>query len=69
MAQLRAGDKVMVPWGLEELLGVVVEVYGPPGRLSAMVKVPVHGSSGEVLEETTLSFPLEALAVPRRRSN
>jgi hypothetical protein len=61
MARVRIGDRVTVPWGLEELPGVVVEIYGPPGRPSAMVRLPVYGSSGEILEETTLSFPLDAL--------
>lgn len=59
--RLQPGDRVRVPWGLDELFGVVEEVYGPSGHPFAMVTVPVHGSSGETLTETTISFPLDAL--------
>lgn len=55
------GDQVLVPWGLDELVGVVVEVYGPSGSPSVLVEVPVHGASGETLEVTTVSFPAAAL--------
>lgn len=58
---LKIGDRVRVPWGLDELIGTVVEVYGPPGPPSVLVEVPVEGASGEVLEQTTVSYPASAL--------
>ena len=32
---IKRGDKVAVPWGLDEVVGVVLEVYGPPACRSA----------------------------------
>jgi rRNA processing protein Gar1 len=61
VAGLKPGDEVEVPWGLDQLIGIVREVYGPPGKPFVMVEVPVHGASGEILETTTLSFPADAL--------
>ena len=63
LVDLKAGDKVEVPWGLDQLIGVVREVYGPPGKPFVMVEVPVHGASGEILETTTLSFPADAVTL------
>lgn len=57
----KVGDRVRVPWGLGELIGIVVTVYGPPGSPSVVVEVPVEGSSGETLERTTVSYPASAL--------
>lgn len=61
VAKFKPGDTVEVPWGLDRLVGTVREIYGPSARPFAMVEVPVHGASGEVLETTTLSFPVDAL--------
>lgn len=63
LVDLKPGDKVEVPWGLDQLIGTVREVYGPPGKPFVMVEVPVHGASGEILETTTLSFPSDALTL------
>jgi len=63
MVDLKPGDRVEVPWGLDQLTGIVREVYGPPGKPFVMVEVPVHGASGEVLETTTLSFPWDVLTL------
>jgi hypothetical protein len=60
---LKPGDKVAAPWGLDEIVGTVVEVYGPPARRSALVRIPTHGPSGETLEESDISFPERALRV------
>ena len=59
--KLKAGDRVHVPWGLDELVGVVREVYGPPGSPSVLVEVPIQGASGEVLEVSTVSYAASAL--------
>ncbi|MDA8267903.1 MAG: hypothetical protein M0013_05955 [Actinomycetota bacterium] len=58
---LKPGDKVVVPFGLDEIVGTVVEVYGPPKSKSVYVRLPVHGPSGEVLEEYVNSFPERVL--------
>jgi hypothetical protein len=55
------GDRVVVPWGFHELVGVVREVYGPAGARSVLVEVPVQGASGEVLEVTTVSYSASVL--------
>jgi hypothetical protein len=55
------GQRVVVPWGVDGLMGVVRRVYGPPGQRRALVTVPLHGASGETLEETTVSVSLRAL--------
>jgi hypothetical protein len=58
---LKPGDKVAVPLGLDEVVGVVLNVYGPPGHKSVFVRVPIHGPSGETLDEKEISFPAHAV--------
>lgn len=60
---VKPGDKVAVPWGLGELVGTALVVYGPSVHRSVLVRVPVHGPSGETLEESELSFPESAVRV------
>jgi len=60
---IKPGDKVAVPWGLDEVVGVVLEVYGPTARRSVLVRVPTRGPSGETLTESNISFPEHALHV------
>ena len=55
------GHRVVVPWGVDGLMGVVERVYGPPGQRRALVTVPIQGASGETLDETTLSVSIRAL--------
>lgn len=55
------GDQVLVPWGLSEVVGTVVEVYGPPEHQSVIVAVPVTGSTGETLDSTAVSYPADSL--------
>lgn len=52
---------MVVPWGVDGLMGVVKKVYGPPGQRRALVAVPIQSSSGDTLDETTLSVSLQAL--------
>ncbi|MHB1925424.1 MAG: hypothetical protein ACYCSJ_12115 [Acidimicrobiales bacterium] len=54
---LKPGDRVVVPWGLTELVGTVIEVYGPRARRSVLVEVPVEGAEREVLALTRVSYP------------
>jgi hypothetical protein len=56
---LKWGDKVVVPWGLDEVVGEVLEVYGPsPRHRYVNVRVPIHGPAGETLQEEDISFPV-----------
>jgi hypothetical protein len=61
--RVKLGDVVAVPWGLDELVGIAVDVYGPPALRSVLVRVPVHGPSGETLEESDVSFPESAVRI------
>jgi len=61
MLKLKQGDQVRVPWGLDEVVGKVVEVYGPAGHRSVLVEIPVEGASGEELETTQVSMPESSL--------
>jgi rRNA processing protein Gar1 len=60
---LKPGDKVAVTWGLDEIIGTVIEICGPPARRFVLVRVPTHGPSGETLEESDISFPEHAVRV------
>ena len=59
--RVKWGDKVAVPWGLDEIVGQVVEVYGPPGHPRAVVRVPIHGPARETLQEEDISFREDSL--------
>lgn len=65
---LQAGQAVKVPWGLGHIEGRIREIYGPRGHRYAIVIIPIHGSMGETLEETTVSFPLDSLEPARAAS-
>lgn len=58
---LKSGDQVLVLWGLAEVLGQVVEVYGPPARSFVVVELTPE-LSGEIVDEpTTVSLPIDAV--------
>lgn len=59
--RMKPGDPVNVPWGLDTVTGTVLSVYGPRARPHALVSIPIRGAEGEVLDTTTVSFPLDAL--------
>jgi hypothetical protein len=60
---LKRGDRVTVPWGLDNVEGIVIDIYGPPGERHVLVRVPVMGSTGETLEVSEVSYPERALTV------
>ena len=62
-ARPKVGDTVRVPWGLGQATGDILELQGPPGHQHGLVAVPVLGSSGEMLDVTTVTFPIDALEV------
>lgn len=37
--KVKPGDRVLVPWGLDDVLGTVVDVFGPPGDPFVRVQV------------------------------
>ena len=55
------GDEVCVYWGLEEVPGLVIDVYGSGPLARAMVRVPILGSNGEELGSEDFSLPFSAL--------
>jgi len=58
---LEVGDKVVIPWGLDEVHGTVAEVYGNPPRLQVVVALTPELSSYVVDEPTTVTMPLSAV--------
>lgn len=54
---IKLGDRVTVPWGTDQLVGVVVDVYGSAGQRHVRVRVPILGTAGETLDETEVSLP------------
>ena len=56
---LRFGEEVLIPWGLDEVRGLVREVYGPPGRLHVVVELRPELSASVVDEPTTVVWPID----------
>ena len=54
------GDVVSIPWGIDEIYGVVEAFYGPPGRVHALVAVKFDDDSDE---SEVISFPVDILTV------
>jgi hypothetical protein len=48
---------------LGQATGDILEVQGPLGHQHAVVTLPVLGASGETLDVTTVTFPLDAVEV------
>ncbi|MDZ7731816.1 MAG: hypothetical protein U5R31_00735 [Acidimicrobiia bacterium] len=49
------GDRVIVPWGLEEVEGVVVDTFGP--ATNAVVSVRIEfGDGDEAAEPSDIGF-------------
>jgi hypothetical protein len=59
----QVGQRVKVYWGLDEVEGRVVDVYGQGSLARARVEIPVLGPDGEELDTETFSLPFEALHV------
>lgn len=58
---LEIGDKVVIPWGVDEVRGTVAEVYGNPPRVHVVVALTPELSSYVVDEPTTVTMPLSAV--------
>lgn len=59
--RIETGDKVAVPVGTVDVIGTVLEVYGPASNPQASVELPLHGSTGATLESRVLSYPLSVV--------
>ncbi len=55
------GDAVVIPWGLDEVRGIVAEVYGPTHDRRVVVGLTPDLSSWVVDEPTTVTLPVEAV--------
>jgi len=55
MRRYRPGDRVVVPWGLDELAGTVVRVFGPRSHPFVMVRVDLVEGDEEV-DEAEVGF-------------
>ncbi len=61
-SDLKYGDRVLIPWGLErDVSGTVQEIYGPILRRHVVVLLSPDVSGPVVDEPTTVSLPLEAV--------
>jgi hypothetical protein len=47
----------------DEIVGLVLEVHGPPQGRHAFLRLPVHGPSGETGDEFDISLPVSTLRV------
>ena len=55
MKRFRNGEHVIVPWGLDEVHGVVVDMFGPPGNPFVTVRV-VLGNDDDSSAPTDIGF-------------
>lgn len=60
-SRITRGDRVEIDWGLDTLEGVVEAVYETGIGTRVVVRVPILGPSGEELEQTTVTLPVEAI--------
>jgi len=44
----KRGDRVLVPWGLDDVVGVVEDIFGPPADPFVRVRVSVAGETDGV---------------------
>jgi hypothetical protein len=59
--RIKVGEKVWVRQYPHDAIGEVLEVYGPRGHRSALVRIRSMGPSGEVQAEWETSYPIERL--------
>jgi hypothetical protein len=59
--ELRVGETVVIPWGLDEVRGLVAEVYGHEPKVQVVVRLLPELSSYVVDEPTTVTLPRSAV--------
>lgn len=55
MTKYRNGDRVIVPWGLDEVEGTVVDTFGPAGNPFVTVRIEFPDGD-EPVEPTDIGF-------------
>lgn len=63
MPTFKPGDRVVVPWGLEDVKGTVLSLFGPPGQQFARVEVELTGDDDFPMFEA-VSLPVDLLQRP-----
>lgn len=58
---LRYGDEVAVPWGLDEVHATVHNIYGNPPKVKVVVMLTPELSGFVVDEPTTLTLPADRI--------
>ncbi|MGH9165654.1 MAG: hypothetical protein ACRDZW_09110 [Acidimicrobiales bacterium] len=56
----KRGDRVLVPWGLDDVVGVVEDIFGPPADPFVRVRVSVAGPGDEAEVPIKMSALREA---------
>jgi hypothetical protein len=57
--QLRYGEVVVIPWGVDEVRGTVAEIYGTEPRVHLVVLLTPELTGYVIDEPTTVSFPIK----------
>ena len=60
MSTLKPGDRVVVPWGLGDVSGTVLSLFGPVGKQFARVAVELPSDDDDLLLEAVL-LPVDLL--------
>lgn len=60
MPTLKPGDRVVVPWGLGDVPGTVLSLFGPDEKQFARVEVELPNDDDELLLEAVL-LPVDLL--------
>jgi hypothetical protein len=63
MSTFKPGDRVTVLWGLEDVHGTVMSLFGPPGKEFARVEVELLGDD-EALSIEAVTLPVDLLERP-----
>ena len=63
MLNFKPGDRVVVPWGLDDVTGTVLSLFGPPGKQFARVEVELAGD-GDMPVIEVVSLPADLLGRP-----
>jgi hypothetical protein len=58
---LKIGDTVTIPWGLDEVVGRIVQIYGPLHGEKVVVGLSPDVSGWVVDEPTTVTLPIDAV--------
>jgi hypothetical protein len=56
---LEYGDQVLLSWGLAEIRGTIIEIYGRSPRQHVVVQLTPELSGYIVDEPTTVSLPID----------